>query len=71
MAHEDTFEKLGRVVEEMAANAAKRGAGDRGAALQAVCEMLRESVGHYDWVGLYLADEDSRPQTPPSSMIRG
>ena len=26
-------------------------------AIQAICALLRQSVGHYDWVGFYIADE--------------
>ncbi|HUS91799.1 MAG TPA: GAF domain-containing protein [Phycisphaerae bacterium] len=32
-------------------------------ALRAVCELLHGGVGHYDWVGLYRADEGSRTLT--------
>ena len=44
---EDLLGEVGRLVAE---------APDRDGALQAVCELLRERVGHYDWVGFYLAD---------------
>lgn len=32
----------------------------RNEALQAVCEYLRDAVTHYDWVGIYVADESGR-----------
>jgi GAF domain-containing protein len=31
--------------------------GSRDDVLGAVCHLLNQEVGHYDWVGIYLADE--------------
>ena len=32
------------------------GEGDSDARLQAVCDLLKAEVDHYDWVGLYIVD---------------
>lgn len=37
-----------------------KGKGTRDEKLKAVCELLRDNVSYYDWVGFYLADEDKR-----------
>jgi len=42
---------LARVREAVAGDA------DSGAKLVAVCQLLRDSVAHYDWVGFYLTDQ--------------
>jgi GAF domain-containing protein len=36
------------------------GTGDRDEKLRAVCQLLSDSVAHYDWVGFYIADFDDR-----------
>ena len=36
---------------------------EENSALLAVCELLRDSVTHYDWVGFYLADPATRTLT--------
>ncbi len=33
---------------------------DAGGALQRICDYLKEEIGHYDWVGFYLADPADR-----------
>ncbi|MFP4509059.1 MAG: GAF domain-containing protein [Spirochaetota bacterium] len=35
-------------------------ANEAGAALQLVCDLLRDTVAHYDWVGLYFAVPEQR-----------
>ncbi len=51
MTNVTLFEDLLAAVRQLVDRAA-----GRDGALQAVCELLRERVGHYDWVGFYLAD---------------
>ena len=45
---------------ELEAEAARilGGSAERDARLQALCDLLRERVPHYDWVGFYLVPED-------------
>jgi L-methionine (R)-S-oxide reductase len=48
----DLFHRLLNEVKESA-----RGPGPREAKLLAVCQMLRDEVRHYHWVGFYLVGE--------------
>lgn len=34
--------------------------GRRDSKLMAICQLLRDEVAHYDWVGFYFADESKR-----------
>ena len=36
------------------------GESDSSAKLLAVCQLLRDDVAHYDWVGFYLTDESGQ-----------
>lgn len=36
------------------------GPGDRDEKLSAICEILRDGVPYYDWVGFYIADQDEK-----------
>lgn len=39
---------------------------DRDAKAQAICDLLRDRVSHYDWVGFYLVDPNS-----PRELVLG
>jgi len=47
------FNNLTAQIEKMAA-----GGADRRNILQSICDLLRESVPGYDWVGFYLVDSE-------------
>ena len=37
-----------------------RSGGQREDVLTALCHLLKQEVGHYDWVGFYMADPANR-----------
>ncbi len=51
MLFEELLEEVKRIIE---------GKGGRNEKLQRICDLLREKVSHYDWVGIYFADNKSR-----------
>jgi GAF domain-containing protein len=55
MTDTSPFDDLLAAVDEIVAET-----DDRDGALQAICDLLRASVAHYDWVGFYLADNQAR-----------
>jgi len=50
---EITFDRLTDKIDELL----KERPG-RDEALRAICELLKEKVDHYDWVGFYIAEEE-------------
>lgn len=47
--------EFGGLLEQV--QAILRGRGKREAKLQSICDLLRDGVSHYAWVGFYMADE--------------
>ncbi|MDD2714476.1 MAG: GAF domain-containing protein [Candidatus Wallbacteria bacterium] len=45
------FRKISGKIQEILA-----GKGDRNCKLQSICELLKQEVKHYNWVGFYLVD---------------
>jgi GAF domain-containing protein len=53
-AHKKTRGGFGNLLAETGRIAA--GSLDNSGKLQSICDLLRKSVPHYDWVGFYVAD---------------
>jgi L-methionine (R)-S-oxide reductase len=49
-----TFDGLYRKIIDLVA-----GLGPGDFTLQAICDLLKQNVSHYDWVGFYLVDPDA------------
>jgi len=60
MTEEEKKKLFSSLIHEL--SAATRGSDAPDAALQAVCDVLKGKVPHYDWVGFYLTDPNAKDQ---------